>query len=127
MQCSAALTTKPGELTRSVWPSGLAFATSAVPIVPPAPVRFSITTDCPQLSLIFCAMMRARVSVPPPGDNGNTAIGHGWHSFDNRGLKQNRAIWPRLSQVHFRLNRQADILQFHIIVDPVVAAFPAQP
>ena len=43
-----------------------------VPIVPPAPVRFSITTGCPQFSLIFCAMMRASVSVPPPGENGTT-------------------------------------------------------
>ena len=55
-----------------MWPSGVAFATMAVPIVPPAPVRFSITTGCPQFSLIFCAMMRASVSVPPPGENGTT-------------------------------------------------------
>ena len=72
MGCSAALIAKAEELTSSVWPSGVAFATMAVPIVPPAPVRFSITTACPQFSLIFCAMMRASVSVLPPGENGTT-------------------------------------------------------
>src|SRR5688572_28146484 len=47
------------------------------PIVPPAPVRFSITTGCPQFSLIFCEMMRASVSVPPPGENDTTG-GSSW-------------------------------------------------
>ena len=41
-------------------------------MVPPAPVRFSITTGCPQFSLIFWEIMRARTSDVPPGENGTT-------------------------------------------------------
>ena len=39
-------------------------------MVPPAPVRFSITTAWPQFSLIFWVIMRARMSEVPPGVNG---------------------------------------------------------
>src|SRR5262245_38817680 len=36
-------------------------------MLPPAPALFSTTTACPMFSESFFAMMRAAVSVPPPG------------------------------------------------------------
>src|SRR5688572_9951378 len=36
-------------------------------MLPPAPARFSTTTDWPRFSVSFFATMRAAVSVPPPG------------------------------------------------------------
>jgi hypothetical protein len=53
-------------VSSSVWPSGFAFATNAVPMLPPAPGRLStrncrfITTDS------FCAITRAIASLAPP-------------------------------------------------------------
>src|SRR5687767_2119429 len=43
---------------------------SAVPMVPPAPPRFSMTIDWPSRSPSFCATMRATMSVEPPGGKG---------------------------------------------------------
>src|SRR4051794_34102763 len=40
----------------------------------PAPERFSITTCCPMSSLSFGAMVRAVMSVPPPGEEGTTSL-----------------------------------------------------
>jgi len=42
----------------SVYPSGALFATLSVPMVPPAPVRFSTTTDWFQAFASSAAMMR---------------------------------------------------------------------
>src|SRR6185503_12764741 len=39
------------------------------PTEPPAPVRFSTTTGWPQSSPSFGAMVRAMMSVTPPGEN----------------------------------------------------------
>jgi hypothetical protein len=41
-----------------------------VPIVLPAPARFSTTNCWPRLAESRCAMKRAMKSVPPPGANG---------------------------------------------------------
>src|SRR5437763_17125492 len=41
-----------------------------VPIVPPAPGWFSMTTGCPQYSESFCPNVRARMSVALPAVNG---------------------------------------------------------
>jgi len=49
-------------------------ATNRAPIVPPAPPRFSTTTDCPIVSLIFSATMRATSETLPPGGNGETSM-----------------------------------------------------
>src|SRR3954469_25342897 len=41
---------------------------------PPAPERFSTTTCCPRSSDSVGAMMRAVVSVPPPGSKPTTVV-----------------------------------------------------
>ena len=58
----------------SVCPSGAAFATTAVPTVPPAPPRFSITTGCPNSLLSPSATTRPTMSVEPPGGNGTISV-----------------------------------------------------
>ena len=45
-------------------------ATASVPIMVAPPVRFSTSTDCPQVSINFCAMVRAMMSVLPPAESG---------------------------------------------------------
>ena len=47
-------------------PSGRARATSAVPIVPPAPVTLRTTTGWPSAAPISFCIMRATMSVGPP-------------------------------------------------------------
>src|SRR5882672_7268420 len=44
------------------------------PIVPPAPPTFSTTTVWPRGARMRSAMMRAAVSVEPPGGNGTTRV-----------------------------------------------------
>ncbi len=58
---------------RKVWPSGCARATSAAPVRPPAPPRFSVTT-VPSSVFIFSAHSRPTTSVAPPGENGTTSL-----------------------------------------------------
>src|SRR5688500_742254 len=41
-------------------------------MLPPAPARFSTTTDWPQASPSFCARRRATTSVAPPAAKGTT-------------------------------------------------------
>src|SRR3954465_1256742 len=55
-----------------VWPSGLARAPSAVPIVPPPPERFSTTADWPQAVCRCAARSRPITSVEPPAAAGTT-------------------------------------------------------
>src|SRR6218665_4075512 len=54
----------------SVWPSGADLAALPRPRLPPAPGRLSTTTLQRFCSAIFCATVRAIMSVPPPGGNG---------------------------------------------------------
>ena len=42
----------------------------STPIVPLAPARLSVTTVCPHASPSLSAIVRAVISVPPPGANG---------------------------------------------------------
>src|SRR5712692_3417361 len=56
----------------SVWPSGAAFATEAVPMVPPAPGRFSTMTLQPSAAPSSGLIARARMSCTPPAPNGTT-------------------------------------------------------
>jgi hypothetical protein len=51
----------------SVYPSGFALATTVVPMLPPAPGRFSTTNGWPIPAASFCVMIRAIVSLAPPG------------------------------------------------------------
>src|SRR5207244_7001065 len=48
--------------------------TMPVPIVPPAPGWFSITTGCPQYSESFWPNVRARMSVALPAVNGTMIL-----------------------------------------------------
>ena len=50
----------------SVYPSDVALAIASVPMLPPAPGRFSITIGCLRLIDILSAMARATMSVGPP-------------------------------------------------------------
>src|SRR6266702_2965896 len=56
-----------GAATRSVWPSGGALATKSVPMLPPEPVLFSMTTGCPNAPDRRGPSARAVKSVIPPG------------------------------------------------------------
>src|SRR4051794_30597165 len=60
----------PGLPIRMVWPSPFCRATSAVPMVPPAPERFSTTADCPQFACRCAANSRPITSVLPPAAAG---------------------------------------------------------
>src|SRR5215831_6099852 len=54
-------------IIKAVYPSFGEMATELAAVVPPAPGRFSTTTDCPRISESGRATMRAAMSVPPPG------------------------------------------------------------
>src|SRR5258708_25863725 len=60
--------------SRSVYPSALAFATAAVPIRPPAPLRFSTRTRWPRASEKAGATVRAVMSTLPLGGQGTTIL-----------------------------------------------------
>src|SRR5258706_10740649 len=56
----------------SVYPSGADLATWLAPRFPDAPGRLSTTTGCPHISASFGPTVRARMSMPVPGENGTT-------------------------------------------------------
>ena len=58
----------------SVYPSGAALATTSVPMLPPAPGRFSITNGCLRLSDSLSAMTRATMSDGEPAVDGTTSL-----------------------------------------------------
>src|SRR5262250_1143306 len=57
------------------YPSGAAFATRAVPVMPPAPPTFSMITCCPSASEIPTDRRRPAVSVELPAAKGTTMVG----------------------------------------------------
>src|SRR5689334_15883505 len=57
----------PAVANTRVWPSGGALTVSSTAIEPDAPGRCSMITGCFQVSFNFCATMRAKKSVAPPG------------------------------------------------------------
>ena len=57
-----------------VWPSASARATAAMPMVPPAPGRFSTMKGWPSCSDSRCATVRAMMSVALPAVNGTTTV-----------------------------------------------------
>ncbi len=59
-------------VSSSVWPSGCAFATAAVPMLVEAPGRLMMTKRWRIVSLSRSASTRAIRSVPPPAANGTT-------------------------------------------------------
>ena len=61
-------------VTMSVVPSGAAFATKSVPMLPLAPALFSTTTAWRHWSLNLGAITRARMSMPVPGENGTISV-----------------------------------------------------
>src|SRR5262245_20060846 len=64
----------PGLPTRIVWPSAFERTTSAVPIVPPAPERFSTIADWPQADCRCAASRRPITSVEPPAAAGTISL-----------------------------------------------------
>lgn len=60
--------------TSKVYPSGAAFATEAVPVTMPAPVRFSTTTGLPRRAANACPNIRPRTSTAPPAATGTTRV-----------------------------------------------------
>ena len=71
---SAGVMVKVFTVTIRVWPSGAAFATKSVPILPLAPGLFSTTTGCFQRSASLGWRARARMSMPVPGVKGTTRV-----------------------------------------------------
>ncbi len=57
-----------------VWPSGAACAARPTPMLAPAPVMFSTTTDWPSDVRMRSPRMRASVSVGPPAGNGTIIV-----------------------------------------------------
>jgi len=60
--------------TSSVLPSAGALATASVPMLPPAPVRFSTTNGCPMDSCSAAPSVRPTMSGVDPGGNGTTSL-----------------------------------------------------
>src|SRR5437879_7998359 len=58
----------------SVYPSGFAFATVALPVAPAAPGLFSMMTRCFNTFSIANAVGRAVMSATPPGGNATTIV-----------------------------------------------------
>ena len=56
--------------TPKEYPSGSAFAVSLAPITPPPPALFTTTTVCPKALPRGSAIVRAMMSVVPPGAKG---------------------------------------------------------
>src|SRR5262245_8891990 len=63
-----------GFASSSVWPSAAARATHSAPTLPPAPERFSTTTVRPRSACMRGWMMRATMSISPPGGYGTTMV-----------------------------------------------------
>jgi hypothetical protein len=59
---------------RSVDPSEGAVATRALPVVPPAPLTFSMAMDCRRMLPICSVTTRATTSLGPPAGNGTTTL-----------------------------------------------------
>src|SRR5215467_8607208 len=76
------LVAREDEPTNIVQPSGSELATAAAPILVPAPGLFSITSCWAQMPDRRSAVMRATVSVDPPGAYGTTIrtgrLGQAW-------------------------------------------------
>src|SRR5262245_51562359 len=60
----------PGALANRVYPSGFARATRSAPILPAAPLMFSMTTGWLQLRLTMSPTILATKSAVPPAGNG---------------------------------------------------------
>src|SRR5260370_19728904 len=56
------------------WPAGVARATRSARTLPPAPERFSTTTGWPSSACMRGWMMRATMSISPPGGYGTTMV-----------------------------------------------------
>src|SRR5262249_25102126 len=61
-------------VARMVYPSGSAFATAALPMVPPAPARFSTTIGWPSWLESWSKTSRGTTSTALPAPNGTIAL-----------------------------------------------------
>src|SRR5262245_37802431 len=84
-----------------------------VPTLPPAPARFSTTTDWPRDRVRLCASNLARRSVVPPGGHGTTM----WMARSGyRGASEDCAIAPLVgASTH---SRQPIKRQIHFMATP---------
>ena len=71
---TGAATSEPMAAAKRVYPSGAAAAARALPIVPPAPLTFSMMMDCPRVLDIWWLTMRATASLAPPGGKGTITV-----------------------------------------------------
>lgn len=92
LSCRKGFDAKPVVTMSSVCPSGAAFATMSVPIIPPAPARLSTTMRCRHHVIKRGLVILARTSNPPPGVDGSTVLPDGG---DNRGLARMMCSWRR--------------------------------
>src|SRR6266446_6533504 len=101
----------------SVVPSGLALATTSVPITPPAPPRFSTTTAWPHFCESFAATVRAVMSVPPPGANGTMNVtgfaGYGCASAAQK--NRDRPHFPLLSAARRKMGSVPVLVALRIL------------
>src|SRR5690606_33215462 len=72
--CTAALVVKVEDDNMRTEPSVGARETYSAPMAPPAPGRFSTTTELPSLVERASASTRANVSLLPPGGKGTTNV-----------------------------------------------------
>nr|WP_233553105.1 hypothetical protein [Pseudoroseomonas wenyumeiae] len=92
LEIRALITCVPGVPTIRVWPS-LLRATASAATFPPAPVRFSTTTETLSAAVRGTATSRARMSEVPPAEKGTT----------RRIVRFGQAAWARVACGMMRL------------------------
>src|ERR1043165_7084575 len=103
----------------NVFPSGGAFATSAAPRLPPAPVLFSTRNVWPSNSVSLAAVMRATWSVGPPAAK-DTTMRTGFDGY----LSCASAGVAASTQLN---TRPADVSSFAMSAPPPCQPFCARP
>src|SRR5690348_16986307 len=92
------------ETMTRVYPSAGDFATASVPMVDPAPGRFSMMIGCPSTGASSFWRMRATTSVKPPGPKG-TMIFTGFDGYVSAAAGNARAARARAARAIFLMGR----------------------
>src|SRR5262249_55664744 len=101
----------------TVWPSGGLFIAASIPMVPPAPVRFSTTTCCPIVRDMRSPVARAIKSIAPPGASGTMNRTGLFGQFD--ACAHARVRLPRpAATAPVAANRSARRFSFDIVFPP---------
>src|SRR3954467_8062628 len=123
-------------VTSSVWPSGSACATTAVPSVVPAPGRLSTTTGWPREAASSPASARAATSVNDPGTTGTmrrtVLLGKGACACARETAVRNAAAATRTSFISGAPPEQRDLVVAEhfgamLVVDVVAEHHDAAP